>query len=349
MKGQCFGANKCSQCLPGWEGNNCSAKSCQNYMLCQNNGTCVGSGNSRKCNCTPGYNGTYCETKEIAETTEALPLTTDVELFTTEIETSTITEEDLGTTKAPTTPNNMIYPTTTETTESLETIETTITSINTTYPSIETTLTTETDILDTVSINSSPSKLYTSTETTGAISESVSHKLITTTPILFTTMTDLAESVSIKSSTENEFLIEHYQSKSTYVTNTSRTFMPIKYTTTPMKTHPETSTLQTTYTNHEDGLKIINSTGSNLSTSGYVQTETVENTQIQTSTLQSLLQTSKAVTTTSSTTLVSEESTNNLDIQTQSSTMVHKNTFGHDVFVLLLPRLQKSFQKNRMK
>ncbi|KII73841.1 hypothetical protein RF11_08212 [Thelohanellus kitauei] len=69
--------------------------------------TCVVSGDSRKCNCTQGYNGTYCEISENIQTSklydllpaEALPLTTGVELFTTEMETSTITDEYLETTE----------------------------------------------------------------------------------------------------------------------------------------------------------------------------------------------------------------------------------------------------------
>ncbi|KII68878.1 hypothetical protein RF11_03780 [Thelohanellus kitauei] len=143
-------------------------------------------------------------------------------------------------------------------------------------------------------------------------------------------MTDSIESVSTKRSTENELFTQHQQSDSINVIDTSPTEIHVKYTTTPMITHPEISTLQTTSTDQADGKTSINSISSNISTSGYVQTETVENAQEQTSTFQGLTQASKVVTTTISTTLVSEESTNKLDIQTQSSTMEYKNTLGHE-------------------
>ncbi|KII73840.1 hypothetical protein RF11_08211 [Thelohanellus kitauei] len=146
-------------------------------------------------------------------------------------------------------------------------------------------------------------------------------------------MTDPAESVSTKRSTKHDFWTEHYESKSTNVTDTSPTLMPVKYTTGSMITHPESSTLQTTYLDHMDGKTSINSISSNLSISGYVQNETVENAQEQTSTVQSLTQTSKVVTTSSSITLSSDESTKTMDIHIQSSTLEQKNTFPHDVFV----------------
>ncbi|KII68876.1 hypothetical protein RF11_03778 [Thelohanellus kitauei] len=152
----------------------------------------------------------------------------------------------------------------------------------------------------------------------------------TTTPILFTTVTGAVESVSIKRSTENEIFTHHYESKFTNVIDSSPTETHVTYTSMPMITHPETSTCQSTSTDQEDDKTSINSTSSNLSTSAHLLTETVENALEQTSTFQSLTQTSKVVTTTDSTTQVSEESTNKLDIQTQSSTIEYKNTLGHE-------------------
>ncbi|KAF0987088.1 hypothetical protein HZS_1722, partial [Henneguya salminicola] len=54
---KCIGENNCTECWPGWGGEDCDKRVCEGYSLCQNDGFCNISKENRVCTCINNYYG----------------------------------------------------------------------------------------------------------------------------------------------------------------------------------------------------------------------------------------------------------------------------------------------------